>query len=110
MAVKIRLARAGAKKYSYFKIVVTNDHAPRDGAFIEKVGYYNPMLPKGHQERVKLDNNRIEYWLSCGAWPTDKVLGFIKQFGVSLPVNVQKKYELKLKSRVPRPPKNQAKA
>ncbi|KJV56016.1 ribosomal protein S16 [Orientia chuto str. Dubai] len=105
MAVKIRLARSGAKKCSYFKIVVANNHAPRDGAFIEKVGYYNPLLSKDNQERVVLKTDRVEHWLAHGAQPTERVIKFIQQFNITLPLSVQKKLEVKLKSRVAKPPK-----
>ena len=67
MAVKIRLARAGAKKRPYYKLVVANADAPRDGKFLEKVGTYNPMLPKDDENRVVLVQDRIKYWMSVVA-------------------------------------------
>jgi small subunit ribosomal protein S16 len=82
MAVKIRLARAGAKKRPFYRIVVADERAPRDGRFIEKVGTYNPLLPSDSGERVKLDLERIQHWLSEGAQPTDRVLRFLDQAGV----------------------------
>lgn len=89
MAVKIRLARGGAKKKPYYRVVVANANAPRDGAFIEKVGTYDPMLK---DNKVSLKADRIEYWLSIGARPTDRVAKFIKQFGVSTPEWFNKEY------------------
>lgn len=73
MALKIRLARGGAKKRPYYRVVVAQATAPRDGRFIEKVGTYNPLLPQDHQDRVRLVEDRIKYWLSVGALPTDRV-------------------------------------
>ncbi|SPR08042.1 30S ribosomal protein S16 [Orientia tsutsugamushi] len=105
MAVKIRLARSGAKKCAYFKIVVANNCSPRDGAFIEKVGHYNPMLHKGNHERVVLKTDRIEHWLSHGAQPTEKVIKFIQQFSITLPSAIQKKHNTKLKNYVAKPSK-----
>jgi small subunit ribosomal protein S16 len=82
MAVKIRLARAGAKKRPFYRIVVADERAPRDGRFIEKVGTYNPLLPSEAAERVTLDLKRIQHWISKGAQPTDRVLRFLDQAGV----------------------------
>ena len=67
MAVSIRLARGGAKKRPYYRIVVADSRNARDGRFIEKVGTYNPLLAKDSPERVKLDADRIQHWLSVGA-------------------------------------------
>ena len=77
MALKIRLARAGAKKRPYYHIVIADARSPRDGRFVEKVGSYNPMLPQEHQDRVRLNLDRIKYWLSVGAQPTDRVILFL---------------------------------
>lgn len=78
--LKIRLARGGAKKRPYYHIVVADSHAPRDGKFIEKVGAYNPMLPKdGDKPRVSLKVERIADWLKKGAQPTDRVARFLSQ-------------------------------
>ena len=82
MSVKIRLARGGTKKRPYFRVVVADERAPRDGRFIEKVGTYNPLLPGDSPERVKLDLERIQHWLSKGAQPTDRVLRFLDAAGV----------------------------
>ncbi|MCP4922886.1 MAG: 30S ribosomal protein S16 [bacterium] len=77
MALKIRLARGGAKKRPFYRIVVANDRSPRDGRYVEKVGTYNPMLPKEDDKRVVLVEDRIKHWLSQGAQPTDRVARFL---------------------------------
>src|ERR671920_1419588 len=82
MALSIRLARGGAKKRPYYRIVVADSRAPRDGRFIEKLGTYNPLLAKDSPERVKLDNDRISHWLSVGAQPSDRVLRFLDAAGL----------------------------
>ena len=81
MPLKIRLARGGAKKRPYYRIVVAEATAPRDGRFIEKVGTYNPLLPKDHAERITLVEDRVKHWLSVGAQPTDRVLRFLDARG-----------------------------
>lgn len=78
MAVKIRLTRLGTKKKPFYRVVVANSTAPRDGKFIEIVGTYNPMLPKDNGDRTKLKMERIQYWLSVGAQPTERVEKLIK--------------------------------
>tara|TARA_R110002073_G_scaffold108970_1_gene244730 strand:- start:4347 stop:4865 length:519 start_codon:yes stop_codon:yes gene_type:complete len=82
MAVKIRLARGGAKKRPYYRVVVADSRAPRDGKYIEKVGTHNPLLPKDHADRIKLDIERIEYWLGQGAKPSDRVARFLDAAGI----------------------------
>ena len=82
MSTKIRLARGGSKKRPYYRIVVADVRAPRDGRFIEKVGTYNPMLAKDNPERVTLIEERIRHWLDHGAQPTDRVLRFLDQAGI----------------------------
>jgi small subunit ribosomal protein S16 len=77
MALKMRLTRGGSKKRPYYRIVVAESTSPRDGRFIERVGTYNPMLPKDHEDRVRLFEDRIKYWLSHGATPTDRVARFL---------------------------------
>ncbi len=77
MALKIRLARAGSKKRPYYHIVVADVRAPRDGRFIERIGAYNPMLAKDSEDRVKLNAERAQHWLSVGAKPTDRVARFL---------------------------------
>src|SRR5918998_2352229 len=82
MAVAIRLARGGAKKRPYYKIVVTDSRNSRDGKFIERIGSYNPLLPKDSEERVKLDTERAKHWLSVGAKPSDRVHRFLDAAGI----------------------------
>jgi small subunit ribosomal protein S16 len=82
MAVAIRLARGGAKKRPFYKIVVADARNARDGKFIERVGSYNPLLAKDNPERVKLDADRIQHWLSVGAQPSDRVLRFLDAAGI----------------------------
>ncbi|WP_253299946.1 30S ribosomal protein S16 [Wolbachia endosymbiont of Chironomus riparius] len=79
MAVKIRLARFGAKKRPFYRIVVADSRAPRDGRFIEKIGHYNPMLSKDDKNRVVVKNDRLSYWLSVGAQTTERISWFIKK-------------------------------
>lgn len=87
MALKIRLARAGAKKRPFYHIVVADARSPRDGRFVEKVGSYNPMLLQDNQDRVRLNLDRIKYWLSVGAQPTDRVALFLgKASVISMPI------------------------
>ena len=83
MGLKIRLARAGAKKRPYYHIVVSDSRSPRDGRFIEKLGSYNPMLPADHAERVRLQDERIKHWMSEGALPTDRVAKFLGHAGLA---------------------------
>src|SRR5579884_1170219 len=82
MALAIRLSRGGAKKRPYYRIVVADSRAPRDGRFIEKLGTYNPLLAKDSPERVKLDSDRIQHWLAVGAQPSDRVLRFLDAAGI----------------------------
>ena len=82
MAVSIRLSRGGAKKCPYYRIVVADSRAPRDGSFIEKIGTYNPLLSKDDANRVVLDADRAKHWLSVGAQPSDRVARFFDAAGV----------------------------
>jgi small subunit ribosomal protein S16 len=82
MALSIRLARVGAKKRPQFRVVVADSRYPRDGRFIEKLGTYNPMLPKDSKERVTLELERIKHWISKGAQPSDRVSRFLDAAGV----------------------------
>ena len=77
MGLKIRLARAGAKKRPYYHIVVADSRSPRDGRFIEKLGSYNPMLPAEHADRLRLQDEKIKEWLGKGALPTERVAKFL---------------------------------
>ena len=82
MAMKIRLARGGSKKRPFYSIVATDSRMPRDGRFLEKLGTYNPLLPKDSEERVKMDMERVQHWLDKGAQPTDRVSRFLEAAGV----------------------------
>lgn len=82
MALKIRLARGGAKKRPFYSIVIADARSPRDGRFIEKIGTYNPMLPREHEQRIVLNAERAKHWLSVGAQPTDRVVLFLANAGL----------------------------
>ena len=82
MALKIRLARGGSKKRPFYRIVIADIRMPRDGRFIEKVGSWNPMLAKDDENRVTLEVERIKYWMSVGAIPTDRVARFLDAEGL----------------------------
>ena len=82
MAMKIRLARGGSKKRPFYRIVAADSRMPRDGRFIEKLGTYNPLLPKDSEDRVKMNMERVEYWLGQGAQPTDRIARMLEAAGV----------------------------
>ena len=82
MATKIRLARGGSKKRPFYRIVIADERAPRDGNFIEKIGNFNPMVPKDHKERVVISKERAEHWLKVGAQPTDRVQRILSDLGL----------------------------
>ncbi len=82
MSLKIRLARAGTKKRPFYHVVIADSRSPRDGRFIERIGYFNPLLPKEKTERLKLDLDKVKAWMAKGALPTDRVLRFLDQAGV----------------------------
>ena len=82
MATKIRLARGGAKKRPYYRIVVTDSRSARDCNYIEKIGTYNPLLEAEAEKRVNIDAERAKYWLSVGAVPTDRVHVFLNKLGI----------------------------
>ena len=79
MAVKIRLKRMGMKKKPFYRVIIADDRCPRDGRFVEEIGYYNPMT---HPAEIKVDNDRAKYWLGVGAQPTDTVRILLKKTGV----------------------------
>ena len=81
MAMKIRLARGGSKKRPHYSIVAADSRMARDGRFIEKLGTYNPLLAKDSEERVKMNMERVEYWLSVGAQPTDRIARMLEAAG-----------------------------
>ena len=96
MAMKIRLARGGSKKRPFYRIVAADSRMPRDGRFIEKLGTYNPLLPKDSEDRVKMNMERIQYWLGEGAQPSDRISRFLEAAGV-----VAKKERANLKKAEP---------
>jgi small subunit ribosomal protein S16 len=94
--MKIRLARGGSKKRPFYRVVAADSRMARDGRFIEKLGTYNPLLPKDSEERVKLDMERVQYWLGEGAQPTDRVSRFLEAAGL-----LEKKERANMKKAVP---------
>ncbi|WP_136683603.1 30S ribosomal protein S16 [Falsirhodobacter xinxiangensis] len=82
MAMKIRLARGGSKKRPHYAIVASDSRMPRDGRFLEKLGTYNPLLAKDSEDRIKLNVERVQYWLGQGAQPTDRVARFLEAAGL----------------------------
>ena len=82
MSLKIRLARAGTKKRPVYHIVIADNRSPRDGRFIERLGYFNPLLPKEKTERLKLDLEKVKAWMAKGALPTDRVSRFLDEAGI----------------------------
>jgi small subunit ribosomal protein S16 len=82
MSLKIRLTRGGTKKRPFYSVVVADSRSPRDGRFIEKLGTYNPMLDRGHAERVVLKTERIQHWLKVGALPSERVQRFLADAGL----------------------------
>ncbi|MEL6563545.1 MAG: 30S ribosomal protein S16 [Pseudomonadota bacterium] len=82
MAMKIRLARGGSKKRPFYRVVAADSRMPRDGRYIEKLGTYNPLLPKDSEERVKMNMERVQYWLDQGAQPTDRIARMLEAAGV----------------------------
>lgn len=82
MPVVLRMARAGTKKRPFYHIVAADSRFPRDGRFIERLGYYNPLLPKDNAERLKLDLDKVKDWLAKGAQPSDRVLRFLDAAGI----------------------------
>jgi small subunit ribosomal protein S16 len=94
--MKIRLARGGSKKRPFYRIVASDSRMPRDGRYIEKLGTYNPLLPKDSEDRVQMNMERVQYWLGEGAQPTDRVSRFLEAAGV-----VEKKERANLKKGAP---------
>ena len=82
MSLKIRLARAGTKKRPHFQIVIAESRSPRDGRFIERIGYYNPILPKDHADRLRLDLEKAKAWLAKGATASERVHRFLSDAGL----------------------------
>lgn len=96
MSMKIRLARGGSKKRPFYSIVATDSRNPRDGRFIEKLGTYNPLVAKDSEERVRMNVERIQYWMSKGAQPTDRIARMLEAAGI-----VEKKVRNNPKAAVP---------
>ena len=86
MALKIRLSRGGTKKRPHYNIVIADSHSPRDGRFIEKIGFYNPLLPRDHADRLKLDVEKAKEWMAKGATASDRVHRFLADAGVLKPL------------------------
>src|SRR5262245_13651159 len=82
MSLKIRLSRGGAKKRPHFNIVIAESRSPRDGRFIDRIGYYNPLLPKDHADRIKLDLEKAKAWLAKGATASERVHRFLADAAV----------------------------
>jgi small subunit ribosomal protein S16 len=82
MSLKLRMARAGTKKRPFYHIVVADSRSPRDGRFIERLGYFNPLLPKEKTERLKLDLDKVKAWLAKGATPSDRIMRFLDEAGI----------------------------
>ena len=83
MPVVIRMARAGTKKRPFYHIVAADSRAPRDGRFIERLGYFNPLLPKDKEDSLKLDMDKVKAWIGKGAQPSDRVMRFLDAAGVA---------------------------
>ncbi len=91
MSLRIRLARGGAKKRPFYRIVVADSRSPRDGRFIEKIGTYNPMVGKDHPQRIRLDEDRARHWISMGATPSERVARFLGHANViAMPSNPER--------------------
>lgn len=82
MSISLRLSRGGSKKRPYYKVVVANSRAPRDGKYLEQVGTYNPLLAKDDENRVRLTEDRVRYWIGVGAQPTDRVARMLDKAGI----------------------------
>ena len=82
MSLVIRMARAGTKKRPFYHVVVSDSRYPRDGRFIERLGYFNPLLPKDKEDRLKLDMDKVKAWIGKGAQPSDRVTRFLDAAGV----------------------------
>ena len=99
MSLKIRLARAGTKKRPHYQIVIAESRSPRDGRFIERIGYHNPLLPKDHADRVKLDLEKAKSWLAKGATPSERVHRFLAAAGILEPLKLNNPEKAKPKKK-----------
>jgi small subunit ribosomal protein S16 len=82
MSLKIRMSRAGTKKRPFYHIVVADSRFPRDGRFIERLGFFNPLLAKDHKDRLKLDLDKVKAWMAKGALPSDRIMRFLDAAGI----------------------------
>ena len=102
MSLRIRLSRGGAKKRPFYRIVIADSRSPRDGRFIERIGTYNPMLPKDGGNRLVIKEDRVKYWVSVGALPSDRVARFLGDAGLmdkpATPANQTKQDKPKAKA------------
>jgi small subunit ribosomal protein S16 len=105
MAIRLRLTRLGSKKRPFYRLVVAENTAPRDGKFIEIIGTYNPMLEKDNALRVTVKKERAEYWLSKGASPSDRVAHLFEKAGVVIPASMRPKSLENSKLNTPKKPK-----
>lgn len=99
MALRIRLSRGGTKKRPHYAIVIADSHSPRDGRFIEKIGYYNPVLPRDHADRLKLDLDKAKAWIAKGAVASDRVHRFLSDAGLVKPLSKQNPQKAKPKKK-----------
>ncbi len=100
MATKIRLARGGSKKRPFYRVVVADTRAPRDGRFIEKLGTYNPLLADNDNNRVTWDKERVEHWLKQGAVPSERVLVFLNKEKIGQDLKVIKELNKKRAAKI----------
>jgi small subunit ribosomal protein S16 len=118
MSLKIRMSRGGTKKRPHYNIVIADSHSPRDGRFIEKIGFHNPLLPKDHADRLKLDLDKAKAWLAKGATPSDRVHRFLADAGVLKPLKKnnpekavpKKKAQERAAAKAPKPAEGEAAA
>jgi small subunit ribosomal protein S16 len=99
MSLRIRLSRGGTKKRPHYAIVIADSHSPRDGRFIEKIGFYNPVLPRDHADRLKLDLDKAKAWIAKGAVATDRVHRFLSDAGIVKPLTRQSPQKSKPKKK-----------
>lgn len=108
MSVKIRLARRGSKKRPYYKIIVASSRSPRDGKFIDDLGFYNPLKEKDSAERFAINKEKATSWIEKGAIPSDTVAKLFLLNGINIPETVKKSLE-RQKALAPKPSKKELK-
>jgi len=89
MALKIRLSRGGSKKRPFYRIVVAEAAAPRDGRYVERIGHYNPMVAKDNEQRLVVDGERVKHWMGLGAKPTERVQKLLSALSLTAPVEMR---------------------